>query len=66
MVSHVYSRNGNKRHVVVLFFECGILEGEPRPLEGGEVEWFDRNAFSGLKLVEADVPLRELVLPRLS
>lgn len=66
MVSHVYSRDGKNRHVVVLFFECCILEGEPRPVEGGEVEWFDRNAFSELELVEADVPLRELVLPRLS
>jgi len=66
LVSHVYSRDGNIRHVIILFLECGILEGVPRPMEGGEVEWFDRNAFSTLELVEADVGLRAVVSPRLS
>ncbi|MCU0798539.1 MAG: NUDIX domain-containing protein [Candidatus Thermoplasmatota archaeon] len=66
LASHVYSREGNERHVVILFFDCIILEGEPQALEGGEVGWFDVNAFSSLDLVEADVGLREVLIPRLS
>ena len=65
LASHVYSTENGVRHVVILFFECLILEGDPQPLEGGEVGWFDGPSFSDLRLVEADLPMIGPVLSRL-
>jgi len=59
--SHVYEQNGMKRHVVILFFRCGILEGEPEPLDCQDMKWVSRKQLSDQIYVEGDNPVVEML-----
>ncbi|MGA1793232.1 MAG: NUDIX domain-containing protein [Thermoplasmatota archaeon] len=59
--SHVYDQKGMKRHVVILFFKCGLLEGEPEPLDCQDLKWVSREELSDQIYVEGDNPVVEML-----
>jgi len=57
VLSHVYDRDGDIRHVVLLFYICKITEGEPSPIDCQDLRWVDTSEIADLTFVEGDVPL---------
>jgi len=51
-----------EKRVLILFFLCRILRGEPRPLECDAVEWFAPSELERLDLPPADEAVLEDVL----
>jgi 8-oxo-dGTP diphosphatase len=45
-----------ERNVLLLFYACQLLEGEPRPLGCEELRWLDKKALETLDWVPADLP----------
>lgn len=54
-----------EKRILLLFFRCRLVSGEPRPLECAEAGWFDPAEVAGLDLAPADAAawsqLRELL-----
>jgi 8-oxo-dGTP diphosphatase len=54
-----------EKRILLLFYRCRLVSGEPRPLECAEVGWFRPDELPGLDLAPADAAawsqLRELV-----
>jgi 8-oxo-dGTP diphosphatase len=44
------------RAVLLLFYACELIEGEPRPLGCEEIRWLDRDELETLEWVPADLP----------
>jgi 8-oxo-dGTP diphosphatase len=59
LASHVYDQNGMLRHVVILFYRCMIIYGEPMPLDCQDLKWIDRDQLARLSFVEGDHPVVE-------
>jgi 8-oxo-dGTP diphosphatase len=57
IASHVYDQKGMLRHVVILFYRCDIMSGEPQPLDCQELRWLDKEQLMGFSFVEGDNPL---------
>lgn len=45
-----------ERHVLLLFYACRLVEGEPRPLGCEELRWLDKRELETLDWAEADLP----------
>jgi 8-oxo-dGTP diphosphatase len=43
-----------EKRILLLFFRCRIVSGEPRPLECAAVDWFRPAELAGLDLAPAD------------
>jgi 8-oxo-dGTP diphosphatase len=48
-----------EKSVLLLFYRCDLLEGEPRPLECDEVQWVALADLPSYDWAPADVPLVE-------
>jgi 8-oxo-dGTP diphosphatase len=48
-----------ERSVLLLFYPCALLRGEPKALDCEEVRWVPRRALSSLVWAPADVPFVE-------
>ena len=55
VVHHRYS----DRNVLLLFYACELIEGEPRPLGCQEVRWLTRDELADLDWAPADIPFVE-------
>lgn len=53
VVSHVYG----ERHIVLIAFNCRLLDGEPRPVDCADVSWVTTDEMDGYTFAPADVPL---------
>ena len=60
--SHVYSDAIGRRHVILLFFICRILKGEPQCLECAEMLWAERDLLKTLTFVEGDAEVLDRLL----
>ncbi len=45
-----------ERNVLLLFYACELIDGEPRPLGCEELAWVDKKDLSTLDWVPADLP----------
>ena len=45
-----------EKSVLLLFYRCELLEGDPRPIECDEVRWVDLADLPSLDWAPADVP----------
>lgn len=45
-----------EKSVLLLFYRCDLVEGEPRPLDCDEVRWVPLDELPGLQWAPADVP----------
>ncbi|HHD16007.1 MAG TPA: (deoxy)nucleoside triphosphate pyrophosphohydrolase [Euryarchaeota archaeon] len=61
ILSHVYEIGGEKRHVVILFYLCRIVDGTPSSLESQEFAWVDRTELGSLSFVEGDLPIVDML-----
>jgi len=52
-IHHVYP----DRTVLILFYRCELLEGEPRGMEGQSLRWVTLSELCGVKFLPADLPL---------
>ena len=43
-----------EKRILLLFYRCRLVAGEPRPLECAEVGWFRPEELAGLDLAPAD------------
>ena len=50
-------RIGERSPYVILLYTCRFWDGEPQPLEGQEIAWFDRATLDGLAMPPLDIPL---------
>ncbi len=48
-----------EKSVLLLFYRCDLVEGEPRPLDCGEVRWVARAELPSLDWAPADIPFVE-------
>ena len=55
--SHVYERNGMTRHVVILFYRCGMVGGRPVPVDVQDLRWVTREELSSYTYVDGDNPV---------
>ncbi len=55
-LTHVYDDIGP---VVLLFLRARIVDGDPKPLTGGELFWADAGAAKALDWLAADLPVVE-------
>jgi 8-oxo-dGTP diphosphatase len=62
VLSHVYDKNGNVRHVVLLFYICRIMKGEPMIIDCQDLKWVNREEMNSLSFVEGDLPLVNRIL----
>ena len=62
VLSHVYNNNGDIRHVVLLFYKCRIIEGDPQPIDCQALRWVDEEGMRFLTFVEGDTPLVRKIL----
>jgi 8-oxo-dGTP diphosphatase len=62
LISHVYDQNGLKRHVVVLFYLCEIVSGEPEAIDCQDLKWVTREGMTDIIYVEGDRPIVERVI----
>ena len=61
LASHVYDQNGMLRHVVILFYRCTILEGDPEPMDCQDLKWVSREELTDFTYVEGDDPVVERI-----
>ncbi len=47
--------------IVLLFFRCRILEGEPRPMEDNPVDWLHPEDMAHRPFLPADIPIIALL-----
>lgn len=52
-VAHSYP----DRSIVLLFYECILLEGEPRPMEGNSLRWVAADELDAVDFLPADQPI---------
>ena len=57
VASHVYDQNGLVRHVVILFYLCDIVEGDPSPIDCLDVRLVSRDDLSSYVFVGGDSTL---------
>ncbi|MXP09338.1 NUDIX domain-containing protein [Altererythrobacter halimionae] len=50
-------RTSERSPYVILLYTCRFWDGEPRPLEGQEIAWFDRSTMDSLAMPPLDIPL---------
>ncbi len=62
VLSHVYDNNGDIRHVVLLFYKCILIEGDPQPIDCQDLRWVDEVGMRALTFVEGDKPLVRKIL----
>ena len=62
LASHVYDQNGLKRHVVVLFYRCELVSGEPRIIDCQDIEWINRQELDNFSYVDGDVGIVKKLL----
>ena len=55
----VYSVPGRNRHVVILFYICRIMSGDPRPLDCQELKWIERRELKDHVFVRGDLAFIE-------
>lgn len=44
----------NNRHLILIFFKCSIVEGNPEPLQCRQIKWFHRKEVGLLDKPPAD------------
>jgi len=60
--NHVYTDGAGTRSVLLIFFRCSIIQGEPSPIGCHEVGWFTRDQLGSLPFVAGDVPMLDRLL----
>jgi 8-oxo-dGTP diphosphatase len=60
--THVYSDNRGQRHVILLFYLCRIVSGEPSARDCAEVRYVSRDGMGALAFVEGDASVVRSVL----
>lgn len=62
VVSHVFEVSGQVRHIVLLSYIAGIVNGEPRPIEVETLRWIDINELSEFQFASADTTIVKKIL----
>jgi 8-oxo-dGTP diphosphatase len=62
LASHVYDQNGLKRHVVILFYRCELVSGEPSIIDCQDIKWVTRQELESFSYVEGDLDIVEKLM----
>lgn len=58
-IYHARTHSYPEKDVLILFYPCRLLEGEPRAVEEAEVRWITPEQIGGFDWAEADRPVAE-------
>ena len=55
-IYHAVMHSYPEKDVLLLFYRCRLISGEPRPIEEADVRWITENEIRSYNWAEADIP----------
>lgn len=61
-IYHAVAHSYPEKDILLLFYRCRLLSGEPRPVEEADVRWIEADELDSFDWAEADVPVIRLLM----
>ena len=61
-IYHAVMHSYPEKEVLLLFYRCRLISGEPRPIEEADVRWISEDEINDYHWAEADVPTVEWIV----